>query len=121
MPPDAATRVGFKLDNFVRCNAGSETATRYAVGREVYFAQCHRSGEQSQPDFTDMRSLGVTIAGVAFEHLAYHFALTYSNWESVSRDVRGALGGIAGALWRLRGVQEEQRTDNLAAATHELE
>ncbi len=87
----------------------------------MYFAQCHRSGEQSQPDFTDMRSLGVTIAGVAFEHLAHHFALTYSNWESVSRDVRSALGGIAGALWRLRGVQEEQRTDNLVAATHELE
>ena len=52
--------------------------------REVYFAQAHLPGEQSQSDFTDMRSLGVTIAGVSFEHLVYHFVLTYSNWESVS-------------------------------------
>ncbi len=50
-------------------------------GREVYFAQRHRPGEQSQSDFTDMRSLEVTIAGVPFEHLVYHFVLTYSNWE----------------------------------------
>ena len=31
--------------------------------REVYFAQRHRPGEQAQSDFTDMRSLGIRIAG----------------------------------------------------------
>ena len=61
--------------------------------REVYFAQRHHRGEQSQSDFTDMRSLGVTIAGVAFEHLVYHFVLTYSNWESVSCSAK-ALPGV---------------------------
>ena len=60
-------------------------------GREVYFAQCHRAGEQSQSDFTVMRSLGVTISGIAFAHLVYHFVLTYSNWESV-RGVRQDYG-----------------------------
>ena len=92
--------------------------------REVYFAQRHHRGEQSQSDFTDMRSLGVTIAGVAFEHLVYHFVLTYSNWESVSRchtETFEALSeGLQEALWRLGGVPEEHRTDNLSAATHEL-
>ena len=92
--------------------------------REVYFAQAHHPGEQSQSDFTDMRSLGVTIAGVPFEHLAYHFVLTYSNWESVSlcfTETFEALSeGLQEALWRLGGVPEEHRTDNLSAATHEL-
>lgn len=93
-------------------------------GREVYFAQAHRPGEQSQSDFTDMRSLGVTIAGVPFAHLVYHFVLTYSNWESVSlcfTETFEALSeGMQEALWRLGGVPEEHRTDNLSAATHEL-
>jgi hypothetical protein len=35
-------------------------------------------------DFTHMTSLGVTIAGQPFEHLVYHFVLTYSNWESAT-------------------------------------
>ena len=51
--------------------------------REVYFAQAHRPGEQSQSDFTDMKSLEVMIDGERFPHLLYHFVLTYSNWESV--------------------------------------
>ena len=93
-------------------------------GREVYFAQVHHPGEQSQSDFTDMGSLGVTIAGVGFEHLVYHFVLTYSNWESVSlcfTETFEALSeGLQEALWRLGGVPEEHRTDNLSAATHEL-
>ncbi len=66
----------------------------------------------------------MTIAGEAFAHLLYHFVLTYSNWESVSlcySETFEALSeGIQGALWRLGGVPEEHRTDNLSAATHEL-
>ena len=92
--------------------------------REVYFAQAHHPGEQSQSDFTAMRSLGVTIAGVGFEHLVYHFVLTYSNWESVSlcftETFEVLSEGLQEALWRLGGVPEEHRTDNLSAATHEL-
>ncbi len=92
--------------------------------REVYFAQRHRPGEQSQSDFTDMRRLGVTIDGEPFAHLLYHLVLTYSNWESVSlcySETFEALSeGLQGALWRLGGVPEEHRTDNLSAATHEL-
>ncbi len=92
--------------------------------REVYFAQRHRPGEQAQSDFTDMRSLGIRIAGEPLAHLVYHFVLTYSNWESVSlcySETFEALSeGLQGALWRLGGVPQEHRTDNLSAATHEL-
>jgi hypothetical protein len=35
-------------------------------------------------------------------------------------ELRGALGGLQGALWRLGAVPLEHRTDNLSAATHEL-
>lgn len=87
--------------------------------REVYFAQRHRPGEQSQSDFTDMRSLEVTIAGVPFEHLVYHFVLTYSNWEPVglcfTETFEALSEGLQKALWRLGGVPEEHRTDNLSS------
>jgi len=96
----------------------------HGADKEVYFAQVHRPGEQCQSDFTGMDALGVTVAGDAFPHLLYHFVLTYSNWESVSlcySETFEALSeGIQGALWRLGGVPEEHRTDNLSAATHEL-
>ena len=92
--------------------------------KEVYFAQAHVPGEQSQSDFTSMDALGVRIGGQAFPHLLYHFVLTYSNWESVSlcyTETFEALSeGLQGALWRLGGVPAEHRTDNLSAATHEL-
>lgn len=31
-----------------------------------------------------MTSLNITIAGQPFEHMVFHFVLTYSNWESVT-------------------------------------
>ena len=50
--------------------------------REVYFPQTHEPGKLSQSDFTHMEDLGVTISGVPFAHMVYHFVLTYSNWET---------------------------------------
>jgi hypothetical protein len=49
--------------------------------REVFFPQVHLPGHQAQSDFTHMTDLRVVIAGQVFKHLAYHFTLTYSNWE----------------------------------------
>jgi hypothetical protein len=92
--------------------------------REVFFPQIHAPGEQAQSDFTDMRKLGVRIAGEAFQHLLYHFVLTYSNWESISicpsESFESLSAGVQTALWRLGGVPVEHRTDKLSAATHEL-
>ncbi|MGH7151973.1 MAG: IS21 family transposase [Planctomycetota bacterium] len=94
--------------------------------REVYFPQVYRPGEQGQSDFTEARSLGITIGGEGFPHLLYHFVLPYSNWEWAQVCLGGetfeALSrGIQEALWRLGAVPAEHRTDNLSAATHELQ
>ena len=92
--------------------------------REVFFPQTHEAGGQAQSDFTDMGKLGVVIAGQPFPHLLYHFVLTYSNWESVSicpsESFEALSAGVQTALWRLGGVPQEHRTDNLSAATHKI-
>src|ERR1044071_6417765 len=50
--------------------------------QEVYFGQKHTPGRLCASDFTHMTELGITIAGQTFDHLVYHFVLTYSNWET---------------------------------------
>ena len=92
--------------------------------KEVFFPQLHRPGEKAESDFTEMKSLGITIAGIPFDHLAYHFVLDYSNWEyaeiAVSESYAALSQGLQNALWTLGGVPGEHRTDNLTAATHDL-
>ena len=58
--------------------------------KEVFFAQVHEPGRLGASDFTHLTSLGVTIQGQAFAHLAYHFVLPYSNWEHVTLCFRRA-------------------------------
>jgi len=69
-----------------------------------------------------MNELGITIAGQAFEHLVYHFVLTYSNWETgticFSESYESLSEGIQNALWELGGVPQRHRTDRLSAAVH---
>ena len=43
--------------------------------REVLFPQDHAPGRQGLSDFTAMGKLCITIAGVAFVHILYHFVL----------------------------------------------
>jgi len=89
-------------------------------GREVFFPQVHRPGELCQSDFTNMSALGVSIQGQPFEHLLYHFVLTYSNWESgticFSESFESLSEGLQNALWELGGVPVRHRTDRLSAA-----
>ena len=89
-------------------------------GREVYFAQVHHPGRLCQSDFSHMAELGVTIGGRSFDHLIYHFVLTYSNWEAFticySENFESLSEGLQNALWELGGVPERQRTDRLSAA-----
>lgn len=89
--------------------------------KEIIFRQKHPPGWQGMSDFTNANSLGVTIQGVAFEHLLYHYRLVYSMWESVSVILGGesysALAeGLQTALWLCGGVPETHRTDSLSAA-----
>lgn len=93
--------------------------------KEVFFPQRHEPGALSQSDFTDMTRLGVTLQRDPFEHLIYHFTLTYSNWEAVkicfSESLEALSGGLQQALWTLGGVPQAHQTDCLSAAVHKLE
>lgn len=88
--------------------------------KEVFFPQTHRPGELCQSDFTWMTELGVTIAGQPFDHLFYHFTLTYSNWETgrvcVSESFESVSDGLQAALWELGGVPGTHRTDRMSTA-----
>ena len=89
--------------------------------KEIIFRQNHPPGWQGMSDFTNANSLGVTLQGVPFEHLLYHYRLVYSRWEAVSVVLGGesfpALAeGLQNALWLSGGVPETHRTDSLSAA-----
>ena len=56
----------------------------HGPGQLAIFRQIHEAGDLAASDFTCMNSLGVTVARRPFDHLVYHFVLTYSNWESVT-------------------------------------
>ena len=93
--------------------------------REVYFPQVHTPGRLCASDFTHMTSLGVTLAGLPFTHLVYHFVLTYSNWETgticFSESFESLSDGLQNALWELGGVPVDHRTDRLTAAVHKTD
>src|SRR5208337_2250256 len=88
--------------------------------KEVFFAQEHRPGYLCQSDFTYMHELGVTIGGEVFDHLLYHFVLTYSNWETgsvcFSESYESLSEGLQDALWELGAVPVVHQTDRLTAA-----
>lgn len=94
-------------------------------GKEVFFVQEHHPGRLSQSDFTHMNSLGITIWGQPFDHLIYHFILTYSNWETgivcFSESFETLSHGLQTALWELGGVPEIHQTDRLTAAVQKPE
>ncbi len=89
-------------------------------GKEVYFPQKHIPGRLCQSDFTCMNKLGVTIQKLPFNHLIYHFVLTYSNWEHgticFSESFESLSSGVQNALWNLGGVPEYHQSDRLSAA-----
>jgi hypothetical protein len=97
---------------------------RCGPSQEVMFVQHHRPGRQAQSDFTYMNSLGVIVAGQLFDHLVYHFTLTYSNWESVmvcfSESFESLSAGLQNALWEVGAVPEDHRSDSLSAAVKNM-
>lgn len=93
--------------------------------KEVYFSQEHRPGEAFQTDFTEGKSLGITVGGEALEHLLCHVVLPYSNWEWVtvcwSESMLALRRGVLRAVRQLQRVAEYHQTDNSTAATHQVE
>ena len=92
--------------------------------QEVYFPQVHPPGREAQFDFTHCGELKVTIAGQSYPHLLFQLILSHSGWryaEVAAGETFLALQqGLQNALWTLGGVPEVVRSDNTAAATHEL-
>jgi hypothetical protein len=90
--------------------------------KEVFFSQVHHPGRLCASDFTHMNSLGVTIGGQPFDHLVYHWVLTYSNWESIticfSESFESLSEGFQNAVWELGGVPERHRTDRMSLAVN---
>jgi hypothetical protein len=95
---------------------------QHGSAKEVFFAQEHAPGRLAASDFTSMNELQVTIQGVPFPHLLYHFVLTHSNWEHVtlcfSESFSSLSAGLQNALWALGGVPERHRTDRMTLAVH---
>jgi hypothetical protein len=93
-------------------------------GKEIFFAQVYRPGEWCESDFTHMEDLGVTLGGVPFPHLLYHFVLCWSNWETgtvcFSESYESLSLGLQNALWKLGGVPQCHRTDNLTSAVNRI-
>jgi hypothetical protein len=94
--------------------------------RDVMFRQEHPPGRMGLSDFTDMNSLGVTIAGAPFSHRLYHFRLAFSGFAHAHVVLGGesfvALAeGLQNALWALGGVPEQHRSDSLSAAFRNLD
>lgn len=92
--------------------------------KEVMFPQVYLPGVQCQSDYTCMNDLNMTISNQPFQHLFYHFVLSYSNWEwgeiCFSESHESLRSGLQNALWMLGGVPKEHRTDNLSAAVNNL-
>jgi hypothetical protein len=122
----ASTRASSSKDNCELCNAASSSGEPPAgqPKKKVYFDQVHYLGDLCASDFTHMGSLGVTIAGQSFDHMLYHFVLTYSNWESVSlcysESFESLSQGFQDAIGRLGFVPKRHRTDRLSAAVNNL-
>ena len=93
--------------------------------KEVFFPQQHEPGARGLSDFTDMAELGVTIAGVLFDHRLYHFVLAFSGWEYANvveggESFEALCAGLQNALWQAGGCPREHRTDSLSAAFKNL-
>lgn len=92
--------------------------------KEVFFTQEAKPGEVLAVDWTDMRKLGVTVAGQKLEHLMFHAVLPYSNWEWAvrcrSESLLSLRAGLKQTLGRLGKVPQGLLIDNSSAATHRL-
>ena len=93
--------------------------------KEVFFPQVYAPGHRGLSDFTAMGKLCVTIAGVVFVHILYHFVLAFSRWEHVEvveggESFEALSKGLQNALWQAGGAPQEHRTDSLSAAFKNL-
>jgi hypothetical protein len=103
----------------------SEWKALHGPGKEVMFRQEQVIGRMGLSDFTKLKEVAITIQGLPFVHLLYHFRLAFSGWCSVrithgGESYTALAEGLQDALWRLGGVPREHRSDSLSAAFRNL-
>ena len=103
----------------------SEWKALWGPEKEVMFRQEQVAGRMGLSDFTKIKEVTITIQGLPFTHLLYHFRLAFSGWCSVSvihggESYTALAEGLQDALWRLGGVPREHRSDSLSAAYRNL-
>ena len=88
---------------------------------EVMFELRHEPGMMGLSDFTELTGMTITLGGVPFEHLIYHYRLAFSGWQ-YAQIIQGgesfvALSeGLQNALHACGGSPKQHRTDSLSAA-----
>lgn len=97
----------------------------HGPAKEVMFRQLKQPGRLGLSDFTTLKDVEITIKQEPFNHLLYHYRLSFSGWCYVKVTCGGesytALStGLQNALWRCGGVPQEHRTDSLSAAFNNL-
>jgi len=98
---------------------------QHGKSKDVIFPQIHIPGQQALSDFTHMNRTEVSIKGVVFKHMLYHFRLVYSKWSYVKviqsgESFQALSEGLQAALLQLGGSPKEHRTDSLSAAYKNL-
>ena len=57
--------------------------------QDVMFPQEHPPGQQGLSDFTNLKGVIITIAGIKLDHLLYHFRLGYSGFSHMKVTIGG--------------------------------
>lgn len=97
----------------------------YGKEKEIMFPQEHLPGQQALSDFTHFDCRMITIQGMPFKHMFYHFRLVYSKWSylkviQTGESFQALSEGLQEALFHLGGSPQEHRTDSLSAAFKNL-
>lgn len=94
------------------------------IEKDVTFDQVHEPGDVLAVDFTNMNELGIVIANQKFDHMLFHAAATYSNWEYIdlcfSESFEALARGIQRCFQAMGGVPQRIRNDSLSAAVNNL-
>ncbi len=90
----------------------------------AFLEQDHIPGAVLQADFSELRSLNVTISGEFFSFMMFHSTLPYSNWEWVtlcrSESILALNRGFQESLKELGVKPNYFQTDNSTSATHRV-
>lgn len=89
--------------------------------KAVTFSQVHYPAVQGLSDFTTLTAVVISIRGVPFNHIFYHFRLVYSKWSYLKviqggESLQALSEGLQEALYKLEGAPLYHRTDSLSAA-----